>query len=304
MKATHLAVILLGVLLGMSGLVVIATPTAQAAPTRSFVLYGDALGGWGFTSTTITAPGPTLIVNAGDSVSIELISDDNAPHNWFIDYNNNSAADSGEPTSATFTSVTVPVWYNFTADSGHVGTWTYRCGIHPSSMKGLIVILAAPTFVLYGSATSGWGLTATDIHNPGPTLTVSQGQIMTFELVSQDGQAHTFFIDLNNNGAADSNEPQSPVFGGSSHPSVISWSWTVSAAAGTYTYYCGIHLTSMKGTLTISSSGAPPSSPPDYSVYAAIIVVIAIVAIVAVVAIRRKPRSPPAQPPMSPEKPG
>jgi len=304
MKTGHVAVILLGVLLGLSGVAVIATPTARAAPTRSFVLYGDALGGWGFTSTTITSPGPTLVVNAGDSVSLQLFSNDSAAHTWFIDYNNNSATDTGEPSSPQFNSPTAPIWYNFTADAGHVGTWTYRCGIHPSTMKGLIVILAAPTFVLYGSATAGWGTSPTSIHNPGPNLTVTPGQTVTFELVSQDGQTHTLFVDLNGNGVADSNEPQSPQFGGSSHAGVIDWSWTVNAASGNYTYYCGIHLASMKGTITVASTAGtpPPPPPPDYTVYAAIIVVVAIGAIVAVVAIRRKPRGPPAQPPMPPEK--
>ncbi len=302
MRNVHFGVVLLGVLLALSGVAVIAAPTARAAPTRAFVLHGDAVGGWGLTNTTIASPGPTLVVNAGDSVSLELLSNDSAAHTWFIDYNNNSATDSGEPSSAQFSSRTVAIWYNFTADAGHVGTWTYRCAIHPNVMKGLIVILAAPTFVLYGSATSGWGASPTTITNPGPSLAVDAGQSVTFELVSQDGQTHSFFIDLNGNGIADANEPQSPQFGGSGHPSVIDWSWTASLAPGNYTYSCAIHTTAMKGTLTVAST-TPPSTPPDYTIYAAIIVAVAIVAIVVVVAIRRKPRTPPREPPTRPEKP-
>lgn len=291
-----MGILLLAVLLGVSGIALVDVPTARAAPTRTFVLYGGALQGWGFTNTSITLPGPTIVVNAGDSVSLELFSNDSATHTWFLDYNNNTLVDSGEPVSPQFSSATVPTWFNFTADPARVGTWTYRCGIHPTAMHGLLVILAAPTFVLYGSAAAGWGTSPTDLHNPGPNLTVTQGQTVTFELVSQDGQEHTFFIDLNRNGAANVGEPQSPAFGGTSHPSVIDWSWTVNVTAGNYTYLCAIHTTAMQGTLTVLSSAPPPVPPPDYSVYAAIIVVVAIAAVVAAVAIRRRTRSPPLEP--------
>ena len=160
------------------------------------------------------------------------------------------------------------------------------------------------SFVLYGAVTgtSGWGFSATSIANPGPTLTVTQGKTYTFELLSQDGQAHTFFVDLNANGAPDPGEPLSPTFGGSSQPSVIDWSWTVSTSPGNYTYYCSIHLAAMKGALVIRSSSpsSGPGAPPDYTIYAAVVLIIAIVAIVAAVIIRRRPKSPPSQPPVQP----
>ncbi len=303
MKTQRAAILLAAVLLGLSGFAVLGAPTARAAPTRSFILYGDAVDGWGFTTSSISTPGPTLVVNAGDLVSIELFANDSATHTWFIDYDNNSATNAGEPTSGQFHSATTPTWYNFTADAAHVGTWTYRCAIHPNTMKGLIVILAAPTYLLYGSMTDGWGLTSTSLHNPGPSLTVTAGQTVTFELVSQDGVAHTLFIDLNNNSRWDANEPQSPEFGGAGNPQVISWTWIASIPAGSYKYLCGIHTTAMEGNLTVASSTPPPPpvSPPDYTLYAAIVVVVAIVAVAVVVFIRRKPRTPPEQPPTPPQ---
>ncbi len=302
MKGTRFGILLLGILLGISGLVVVTAPGARAAPTRSFVLYGDSLDGWGFTKTTITNPGPTLIVNAGDTVSLELFSNDSVTHTWFIDYNNNTAQDTGEPTSGDIKSPTVPTWFNFTADPAHVGTWTYRCAVHPEAMHGLIEILPAANIVLYGSATAGWGYGPSNITNPGPSLTVTQGQTVSFEFVSQDGAEHSFFVDVQGTGTLSPSDPQSPAFGGSSHPSVLSWSWTVDIAPGNYTYECGVHLAAMKGTIHVLSStpSTPPSSGPDYTLYAGIIVVIVVIALAAVVVIRRRPKVPPAQPPAQP----
>ena len=307
MKAVPFGALFLAVLLGFSGLVVSTAPRAQAAstgPTRSFVLYGAVTGtsGWGFSATSIANPGPTLTVNVGDTVSLELVSHDGVTHTWFIDYDNSTTRNGAEPISNEFNGTTGPVWFNFTVDGSHLGTYTYRCSFHPTQMTGLIQILPAPSFVLYGSATGGWGFGPSNISNPGPTLTVTQGKTYTFELVSQDGQAHTFFVDLNANGAPDPGEPLSPTFGGSSQPSVIDWSWTVSTSPGNYTYYCSIHLAAMKGALVIRSSSpsSGPGAPPDYTIYAAVVLIIAIVAIVAAVIIRRRPKSPPSQPPVQP----
>lgn len=279
--------------------ILVAGPTAAAA-THSFTLYGAVTKGWGFGPNNITNPGPSLTVAVGDTVKLELFSNDSVEHTWFIDFNGNLTADANEPISGSITSSTVATWFNFTVPSGHVGTYTYRCSIHPTTMTGSITIQAAPpapNIVLYGSATQGWGFGSANMSNPGPTLRVATGANVKIELISADHQAHSFFIDLDGNGAVfDANDTGSPTFGGT-QPDVINWTFNV-ATAGTYHYYCRIHTTAMQGMIIVGSgSTTTPPSGPDYTLYAALIIVVVIVAVAAAVLLRRRPRAPPAQPP-------
>lgn len=280
--------------------IVLAAPTATAA-THTFALYGAVTEGWGFGPNNITNPGPSLTVTVGDAVHLQLFSNDSGTHTWFIDFDGSSTVNTGELDSGTFSSRTVPVWFNFTVSSAHVGTFTYRCSIHPSSMTGSITIQAAPPppdIVLYGSASAGWGFGPGNMSNPGPTLHVATGASVKIELVSADTAGHTFFVDLNGNGpVVDASDIQSPGFGGT-HAAVINWTFNV-ATAGTYTYYCGIHGSAMRGTIVVGSGGTspPPPTGPDYTLYAALIIVVVVVAAVAAVLLRRRSRTPPAQPP-------
>ncbi len=278
-----------------------AAPAAAQTPYWPYTLYGDATSGWGLTPTTISKPGPTLYVTPGDALDLHLYSHDGATHIWFIDLNNNSVADSGEPTSTAFNSTTGPIWYNSTITLA-AGTYTYRCSIHPGTMWGELVVQAAPTFVLWGSYSPvhGWGLTSTAIAYPGPTLNVTQGQTVTIDLFSADGVDHTFYVDFARTNSSTGNTV-SQTFNGT-HPVRFTF---IASAAGNFTYACSIHTaSSMKGTLHVAGSAPPPPpSPPDYTLYAAAIVIIAIVAIVTAVVIRRKPRTPPPQPPAAPPSP-
>ena len=305
MKATSYATLALTILLVGSALVLALPPTAAssatpapAAASYSINLYGAVLEGWGLSPNSISQPGPSLTLFVGDTVTVHLYSNDSATHTWFIDLTKDNANDTGDISSTSFSSSTVPLNFTFTVPNSP-GTYTYYCEIHPSSMHGSITILAAPTYVLYGSLSGGWGFSPTTLTKPGPGLSAHQGDVVTFELISADGAAHTFFIDIDHSGAApDSSDPQSAVFGGSQAP-VTSFSYTVAAAPANYTYYCGLHGTAMEGTFQVLSTGggAPAPSPPDYTLYAAVIVVIVIVAAAAMVVIRRGPRAPPAQPP-------
>ncbi len=275
-----------------------STPVVPSG-TRSFTLYGDAVDGWGNTSTSIREPGPTLIVTEGDIVTVHLYSNDSSPHNWFIDFDGSGTVTTGEPSSADFASPTTPVDYTFTVPTGHLGTSTYKCRIHPTSMTGSFVIQAvppAPTFTLYGSATGGWGLTASSISSPGPTLNVSQGQTVTIDLYSADGSSHTFYIDWNRNGQFDSATETLKSFNSATIP--VRYTFTASSG-GNFTYYCSIHPTVMHGVIHVPSSTTTPPASPDYVVYAAVIVVIVVVAVAVALVLRRKPRMP-AQPPAQP----
>ena len=279
------------------------TPSpAASTPTWPYALYGDTVTGWGLTPTTITSPGPTLVVTTGEQLDLHLYSHDGVTHTWFLDLNNDSVHQSTESISAPFNATTGPIWVNLTVSQGP-GTYTYRCSIHPGTMWGELVVLPAPTYTLWGSAGTvhGWGLTAASITQPGPTLNVQQGQTVTIDLFSADGVAHNFYVDFARTNSTSGNTV-SATFNGT-HPVRFTF---VPSQAGNFTYACGIHGASvMSGTLDVASSAAPapPSSPPDYTVYAAAIVVIVIVAIVVAVVIRRRPKTPPAQPPVNPPSP-
>lgn len=298
MKALWIGVLLIGLTLAIPAAAAVPGPalSAQATTvTATYTLYGNATSGWGFTPGTISNPGPTLTLSVGESVTLRLFSDD-APtaHNWFIALDGGDAPTAGEPSSQNFSSATTPAVYTFQVPN-NVGTFTYRCRFHPTLMTGQVVIVPAPTFVLYGNATQGWGLTATSISNPGPTLTVSQGQTVELALYSQDNVTHEFFVSYSGGATPKTGDPQSPKFSSSLVP--VFYSFTASQA-GNFSYYCLYHPTIMKGTFQVTSSGGSgPSAPPDYTLYAAVIIIIVIVAIVAMVAIRRRPKTPPEQPP-------
>ncbi len=285
--------------LAMAPPAVASAPVAPSA-VRTFTLYGNSARGWGTTNASISEPGPSLTVNEGDTVTIHLYSNDTALHNWFIDFDGNQVPSAGEPSSADFSSATIAVDYTFTVPTGHVGTSTYRCRVHPTTMTGSITIQAAPTpatFTLYGNGLSGWGLTAGSINSPGPTLNVTQGQTITIDLYSADGVAHTFFIDWNKNGAFDQGTETLVNFNSTTTPVRYTF---VANSAGNFMYYCTIHPTVMHGTVHVASSGTVTPSGPDYVLYAAVIVIVVIVAIAVGLLMKRRPRTPPQQPPVQP----
>jgi plastocyanin len=115
---------------------------AKAAATVDITLYGSASGGWGFSATNITSPGPTITINQYDYLNLTLHSEDGLPHQFFVDYNNNGVIDTGEPASTTFSSSTT---FGFNATTS--GNFTYRCAVHPIVMYGkLIVVQVVPEF--------------------------------------------------------------------------------------------------------------------------------------------------------------
>jgi plastocyanin len=286
----------------------LAAPTALAMPgpsvtaqapsvTATYTLYGNATSGWGFTASSITEPGPTITASVGETITLELFSNDGVTHNWFLALDGGASPTAGEPSSPDFSSKTTAVPYSFTVPN-QIGTFTYRCRIHPTLMTGSFVILAAPTFVLYGSATQGWGSTPTSLSNPGPTLTANQGDSVELALYSQDNVTHEFFVSYDGLQTPSAGEPQSANITSSLVPVFYTF---VANQAGNFSYYCKFHPTTMKGTFEVAASGGGTTAPPDYSLYAAAVVIIVIVAIVVAVVIRRKPRTPPRVPPTPPQ---
>src|SRR5207247_1844129 len=117
-------------------------PRTGISPVN-YTLYGNAVGGWGFSSTTIREPGPNITVFYGDRVNLTLFGTDSAPHSWFIDYNDDMAPSPGEPASKDF-NVPGNVVGTLTFLASQTGNWTYRCHVHPTSMTGTISIVGGP----------------------------------------------------------------------------------------------------------------------------------------------------------------
>lgn len=139
-------VALLAGVLGVAGKVERVRATAV-----ELTLYGSAGGayyeppyGWGFTSTSIISPGPDISVDQYDNVTLTLISQDGRSHQFFVDYDNNTDIDPGEPVSQVFTEMAV---LSFNASLS--GTFTYHCAVHPFTMYGRFIMNAVvPEFSL------------------------------------------------------------------------------------------------------------------------------------------------------------
>jgi FtsP/CotA-like multicopper oxidase with cupredoxin domain len=118
--------------------------SAKGATTRTFTLYGSYNHGWGFTASSITSPGPTIVVEQGDTVNLTLINNDGIyanPHRFFVSYTNASSPNSTEPQSSDFTTT---LSYQFVA-TNTVGTYTYGCVYHYSMMKGYFQVMPTGT---------------------------------------------------------------------------------------------------------------------------------------------------------------
>ncbi len=106
-------------------------------------LHGTAAGGWGYTFSAITSPGPRITVTQGDTVTISLFSDDTLGHQFWLDTNNDSTVQGSEPLSAAFTgSTSITVTPSQMPAAG--ATSKYYCTIHPGTMYGYWTVQAPP----------------------------------------------------------------------------------------------------------------------------------------------------------------
>jgi plastocyanin len=132
-KKEILVAIVLFLIVGTVG--VIKFQKAKASSVVNITLYGSFSGGWGYTPSSITSPGPTITVSQGDTVNMTLISQDGITHRFYVDYNKNRVPDDGEPDSGNFNPSTT---LQFVANTN--GTFTYYCYIHPSTMFGTFTV--------------------------------------------------------------------------------------------------------------------------------------------------------------------
>ena len=106
------------------------------------------------------------------------------------------------------------------------------------------------TIVLVG-AFGGWNSSTT---NPNPTITVTQGDIITIQLTSVDTM-HQFALDVDKDGtifggSCPANDMCSAQFTPTSPTSIMI---TASFSAGTYTYFCTFH-SQMVGSFIVNPS--------------------------------------------------
>lgn len=118
------------------------TGSISIEAATNLTLVGNAVGGWGFSNETMADPGPRIVAVAGANLTLTLIANDSVDHNWFIDYDDDTQVDPGEPSSPDFDGSGPGVW-TFTPD--RAGNFTYRCRFHPTTMTGNIVVLGEPT---------------------------------------------------------------------------------------------------------------------------------------------------------------
>src|SRR5205823_8068751 len=104
-------------------------------------------------NATISNPGPGIRVGVGAHFTLTLLANETGvPHNWFIDYNNDSNPGSGEPVSGDFNGPSDPKVLVFPFNATRAGSFTYRCAFHPTVMLGLIDIVGQT------SASTGLGV--------------------------------------------------------------------------------------------------------------------------------------------------
>jgi hypothetical protein len=114
---------------------------SYGATARDFTLYGSASGGWGFTATSISSPGPTIVVEQGDTVNLTLISNDEITHRFFVSYTNSSSPSAGDPESDDFSGT---ISFQFVATTT-IGTYKYYCFYHPVVMWGYFQVVQSGT---------------------------------------------------------------------------------------------------------------------------------------------------------------
>ena len=153
---------------------------------------------------------------------------------------------------------------------------------------GPIATAAPRTFHLYGDFSDGWGDVQVTQTNPGPTLTVAQGDTVTVVIHSVDGAVHNWYLDLNGDGARDAGEPFTA---DASDLTAVSSPEFNAPAPGTYTYYCQYHQETMRGSFVVTAAGAPPGDS-GLLLYAGIGIAIVIVAVVGVLAMRGRGKTP------------
>lgn len=130
---------------------VMAAPTAVAASKTFNIETTYVATGWVFREVGGSANNPTLNVDPGDSVTINLTNKDPAsnvgPHNIVVKNGNTAVSGAKIPATGYLQTVNASATGTFTVPSTAGAKLTYICEVHETSMKG--------TMQVSGSAGSG-----------------------------------------------------------------------------------------------------------------------------------------------------
>ncbi len=154
----------------------------------------------------------------------------------------------------------------------------------------------AVTITLYASFTApaGWGRGPNNITEPGPSLTVDQGAVVTFQLFANDSTSHQLIIDVDNSHSNNSGDGWSYPF--SSKTTAATFTYTANTA-GTFSYFCNVHgYNAQHGTFVVNAAQAPPAPAGDNTLLIAggvIVVVVVIGVAAAAMRMRKKKPGPP-----------
>ncbi|MBO0889061.1 cupredoxin domain-containing protein [Candidatus Bathyarchaeota archaeon] len=119
-------------------------PVVQDAhATNVAILLNGFVTGW----NSSTTKNPTITVHQGDVVTLTLKSGDGISHQFLLDADNDGGTDladcpATDPCSNTF-STSTGITYTFPVNLP-VGTYTYYCTFHPTSMLGSFVVQPSP----------------------------------------------------------------------------------------------------------------------------------------------------------------
>ena len=187
-----------------------------AAANVSTSLYGTAAGGWSRTPGAETNPGPTLVVYVGDNVTVHMVSEDNADHGVFIDFNDDGHIEPGTDVSSP---TGLDVTFSFIVPAAP-GQHYYYCSIHSPNaaghyapgglMDGVLQVVASPsaTFAAPGPTTSWTGGTT---HN------------VTFDLTASDPPTSlTIWVNFSYGGGAQGGTIVGPI-PGTANPNTVAW---------------------------------------------------------------------------------
>ena len=175
-----------------------------------------------------------------------------------------------------------------------ISGFAWSAPVAAASAPGVSNPTGAVPITLYGSfsAPAGWGWAATNITEPGPTLTVQQGDVITFHLYAHDAPTgHILVIDLNNNQIQDGTDQASASF--SSASTATDFTFTASTA-GTFNYFCGVHgYAAQHGSLVVQPTGGGGGGGTGGGIdttllIGGVVIIVAIVAVVAAIVMRRK----------------
>jgi len=291
-ETTVCAILLIGLTLSFApSMFPSITPVRASSKTISLVGTSGAYYYWNNSN-------PTITITQGDTLTIDVSSSNNVPHQLLIDLDKDGYTDAADCGTVDICSSMVPPSTSvgpFTVNSSP-GTYTYYCTVHPTSMVGSFVIQSqtssVPDFTISPSATS---LTTIQDSSATSTLTLTSvsgfsGSVSLAAAVSPSGPQLSLSptsVSLSVGGSASSTLTVSTLSSGyySTPVALGNYTMNVTASSGSLS-----HSTTV--TLSVSSTSSPPnpgnSSLPVLPIIGGIIGAIVVVG-VAVFLIRRKP---------------